>query len=211
MEGGMSFGTMLCRVVFVIFLAFMSVTARAFEAPAGQTVIDADKVLRGHFVEIHQTNGTQPPLQTSGHFVVAPAQGLLWYVEKPFPTLTIITPRGMAQDIGGLALKLPAKNLRHLYDMVGGALAGDWSGLESDFTITSSGTAGHWEMLLMPRQDSQNKLPYAAITISGGNFVENIAITKTDGQQDAFSFTGAALSPAPLTDKESAAFHKIQP
>jgi hypothetical protein len=198
-------------VLFIIFLVSFPFTVSAVEAPSGQTIIGADKVLRGRFVEEHRTNSSQNPLRSTGHFVVAPAHGLLWSIEKPFPTLTIITPRGLVQDIGGLAVKLPAKNLRHLYDMVGGALAGDWSGLEADFTITRAGSADHWQMLLTPRQNGKQNLPYATITIGGGPFVENIVMTKTDGRYDAFSFGDAVLSDAQLSTQESAAFHEAQP
>jgi hypothetical protein len=195
---------------FLLTILFLAIpfAAGAVEAPSGQTIIDGNKVLRGRFVEAHQMNPSQPPMQTMGHFIAAPAYGLIWGIEKPFPTSTIITQHGLVQDIGGMVMKLPTKNLRHLYDMVGGALAGDWRGLETDFDITPSGNAGHWQMLLTPRHDGKAKLPYAAITVSGSRFVENIVLTKADGSNDIFSFSDEVLSAAPPAAHEIAAFNE---
>ncbi len=200
------------RFILLIFaLATVPFMAWAVEAPAGQVRIDATKVLRGHFVEEHSMKGSRGPMRSSGHFVVAPAHGLIWGIEKPFPTSTIITPNGAAQDIGGMAVKLPAKNIAHLYDIVGGALAGDWRGLEEDFVLTRSGDAQHWQILLTPRQGNASRLPYATITVDGSRFVENIVMTKVDESYDSLSFSDEILSPTPLTSAENAVFNKVMP
>lgn len=189
----------------------MSSGVSALEAPPGQIHLDDHKILRGRFVQEHQMSGVDTPVQTSGRFVVAPAYGLIWDMEQPFPTSTIITPKGATQSIAGITMKLPAKNLRHLYDMVGRALAGDWNGLENDFVIVRSSKAHHWQMLLTPVQGDKPKLAYNVITVSGNRFVENIVMTKADGSYDSFDFTDESLSSEPMPDKEAAAFHQILP
>ncbi len=193
-------------VLIMLILLAPSFAAHAIEAPAGQIIIDNTKVLRGSFVEEHQMNSTQNPVLSSGHFVVAPGHGLIWAIDKPFPTATIVTPNGAIQDFGGVTIKLPVKNLRHLYTMIGGALAGDWNGLDIDFIITRSGDNKNWQMLMTPRPGDKPKLPYATITVSGSHFVQNIVMTKTDGSSDTLSFADAVLSSTPLNDKESALF-----
>lgn len=193
-------------LAFLLLFTLFVPTAYAITAPAGQVLIDHGKVLRGQFVEEHHMGGKEP-LRSTGHFTVAPGHGLIWGIEKPFPTSTIITPQGMAQNIGGMIMKLPVRNLEHLYDIVGGALAGDWNGLEKDFDITQSSTAGHWNMLLTPRQGMS--LPYSTITVTGGKFVETIIMTKANGNSDSFSFRDAVLSAAPLNAQESAVFGKM--
>lgn len=197
------------KFLFPLFLFFVLLPpmAGAVNAPAGQALIDASHVLRGRFLEEHQM-GMNNPIQSAGHFTVAPGHGLIWGIEKPFPTSTIITRQAVVQDLGGLTMKLPAKNLRHLYDMVGGALAGDWSALANDFDITPGSAGGRWTMLLTPRQNGT--LPYSTITVSGGQFVENIIMAKANGNSDSFSFSDAILSPAQLSAQESAAFNKVR-
>jgi hypothetical protein len=199
------------RILPILFLSLLlPTTAQAVEAPAGQTRLDSQHVLRGSFVEDRDMPGLKGPLHSTGHFVVAPGHGLIWGMEKPFPTSTIITPTGIAQDVGGMAIKLPAKNLRHLYNMVGGALAGDWSDLESDFEITRSAANGHWQMLLVPRPDSKVVRSYESITVTGNRFVESIAMAKPDGTSDIFTFSDAVLSPAPLAAPELASFNEVR-
>jgi len=213
-DGGQAFKVAFMRVFILIFaVALFPLPAHAVEAPAGQIRIDAGQVLRGNFVEQHQVPGIDGPMQSTGHFVIAPDHGLIWSVEKPFPTSTIVTPSGSAQDIGGIAVKLPIKNLRHIYEMVGGALAGDWDKLESDFTLTRGGDRDHWQMILTPRSPEDGgkpKLPYTSITVSGGKFVENIAMMKGDGSYDTLNFTGEILSPAPLTHQEITVFNEVK-
>ena len=197
--------------LLILALIVFPLTAKAVEAPAGQVRIDAGKVLRGHFVEDHQSAGTENPMHSSGHFIVAPANGLIWGIEKPFPTSTIISPNGAVQAVGGLVMRLPMKNIQHLYDTVGAALAGDWNGLNADFALTPGGDSHHWQMLLTPRPNGKAKLSYSTITVSGGRFVENIVMTKVDGSYDELNFTDEVLSPAPLSEKETASFNAIVP
>jgi hypothetical protein len=199
--------------LMVFFIAICSLAcaeqAWAIETPTGQVHIDTNQILRGSFIEEHQIKGVNGPLRSVGHFVVAPAYGLIWGTEKPLPTSTIITSNGAAQDIGGIAIKLPSKNIHHLYDIIGRALAGDWSGLETDFILTQSGDLNRWQILLMPRSSDKPKISYATISVSGSRFVENIVMTKVDGSYDTFSFADVVLSSLPLTPSESAVFNEV--
>jgi hypothetical protein len=154
--------------------------------------------------------GGQPPVATSGHFVLAPASGLIWGIEKPFPTATVITPAGMAQELGGIAaIKMPASKMpymRHVYDMVGHALAGDWNDIAADFNMARSGSPAHWQVVLTPRAGTDNGLHYTSIAVTGAQFVESIVMTQTNGGVDTIAFGAESLSPAPPSPQESVAF-----
>lgn len=194
----------------VTLLAFVLIPSLAWavEKPQNQLSIDKNKVLRGRFVQDLQMSLSQDPVSSSGNFVVAPAYGLIWNIEGPLPTSTVVTQNGATQNVGNIAMKLPIKNLRHLYDVVRMALAGNWNGLEKDFVITRSSSSGRWNMLLTPRDSNNVKLPYNAISISGNKFVENIVMTKADGRYDSLSFADEDLSTSRPTDKEIAMFSK---
>lgn len=194
--------------LMLIALLLMPMTAKAIDAPAGQAILDAGNVLRGHFVETHQMAATAGPMHTNGRFVAVPSRGLIWTIDKPFPTSTVVTPQSVVQLLGGMAVKLPARNLAHIYRMVSGALAGNWSELEQDFVITPSVKGDHWTMLLTPRTDAPAKLPYATITVDGGHYVENIIMAKADSSYDAFSFSDVVLSSAPPAAQEVALFNQ---
>jgi hypothetical protein len=199
---------MIRCLILILLLLTLPVRAFAIEAPDGQVFLDDNTVLRGRFTEERHMKGLDA-LQSSGHFIVAPAHGLIWNTDKPLPTSTIVTPNGLAQDIGGIILKLPAKHLHHLYEMVDAALAGDWSRLEADFIITPSRNGEHWQMVLTARDNSKSKLPYDSITVSGTQFVESIAMIKDSESYDRLSFSDAILTRVPLTANESAVFKEV--
>lgn len=196
------------------FLAIMVLASPAWavEAPSMQARLGPHDVLRGNFTEEHQANESQPPIRTAGHFVATPAQGLIWGIEKPLPTSTIITEKGVAQDFNGLTVQLPArKNLGRLYDMVSAALSGNWQKLEADFSIRVDDKNGRWNMTLTPRPGTKPQKTYSAITVSGSRYVENIVMAKLSGGVDSFSFENTSLSATPLTPQETALFSKIKP
>jgi hypothetical protein len=196
-------------LLLILCLSAFSMAARAAEAPVEQIHIDENHILRGRFTEERPMKGAAQPVTMTGYFVAARGHGLIWGMEKPFPTSTIITPNGMAQDIGGLAVKLPAKNLQHLYTMISGAMAGDWKEVDNDFVVTASDDGKQWHRLLVPRPESIFQKSYSAITVSGGKFVENIVMTKLDGGSESLAFTDNVLSPGPLTPNETRVFSEV--
>ena len=194
----------------IVLLATSSGATWAVEESSNSPSLNTQNVLRGQFVEEHLAAGGTAPLQSSGHFVAAPSLGLIWSLEKPFPTSTIITPHGAVQDVGGFAMPLSIKNLAHLYAIVRGALEGRWDVLNADFAITRTGDR-HWQRILTPRHNGTSALATTTIAVSGGRFIENIVMTKADGNCDSFHFSNESLSPAPPTAQEIAAFRKVAP
>jgi hypothetical protein len=204
---------LMTKIYLALFALMLSVplSVGAADAPLAPLQVDASHVLRGTFVEEHQVKGLNQPMRTSGHFTLAPAFGLLWNIEKPMATTTIVTHDTSVQDIGGLAIKLPIKNLQHLYDTITQALTGNWSTLENDFSIQQMGDSHHWQMLLTALPSDKSKTPYKTITISGGRFIESIAMTSKNDSYETLSFTEESLAQLPLNAIELAAFHEAYP
>ena len=171
-------------------------------------------VLRGGFVQERHLKGFNAPLRSDGHFVLVPGRGLIWRVEKPFAITTIITAAGLVQQVGGSeTLRLAAARLpflSHLYEMLGGALAGDWHALETDFIVERSGDAAHWQVRLTPRKtDDTLVMPFAGIVAMGARFVETVEMTKPDGDADVLSFVDQVLDGAPLSAEEATALDSL--
>ncbi|HEV2676107.1 MAG TPA: outer membrane lipoprotein carrier protein LolA [Aliidongia sp.] len=182
-------------------------TARAAGPDQG---LAAGSVLRGGFVQERHLKGFNAPLRSDGHFVLVPGRGLIWHVEKPFAITTVITAAGLVQQVGGNeTLRLAAARLpflSHLYDMLGGALGGDWHALETDFIVERSGDAARWQARLTPRKaDDTLAMPFAKIAATGGRFVETVEMTKPDGDADTLSFVDQVLNGTPLTAEEATA------
>jgi len=168
------------------------------------------QVLRGHFVQERHLQGFNAPLKSEGSFVLAPGQGLIWKAEKPFAVTTIISPAGLVQEVGGnqtmhlASSRLPF--LSRLYDMLGGALGGDWRALEKDFQVAKSGDAKSWQVVLTPKAGSDPvAMPFRSIATKGSRFVDGVRIAKAEGDYDNLSFLDQTLSDAPLSPEESSA------
>jgi hypothetical protein len=197
------------RLAFLLLILIMPTIAIA-AGPGPTQGLAADEVLRGRFVQERQLSGFSKPLRTEGHFVLAPSRGLIWQAEKPFAVTTVITPAGLAQAVNGnQTLRLETSKLpflARLYDMLGGALAGDWSKLETDFTVTRSGDERSWRVMMLPRRPDNVAMPFRSIDVTGGRFVDAIVLTKPDGDIDTLTFLDQDVSNAPLSPAEAATF-----
>ena len=132
------------------------------------------EVLRGRFTQERRMQGFDRPLVSSGDFVLAPGRGLIWRTERPFAIVTAITAAGLVQEAGGTetarlaAARLPF--LARLYDLLGGALLGDWRALGGPFEMTQRGDAAHWEITFAPRPGADPlAMPFRSITLTGGH------------------------------------------
>ena len=84
---------------------------------------------------------------------------------------------------------------------VAGALAGDWRALEGGFAVTRTGD----RVALAPRKaDDATAAQIAGITVRLGRFVEQVEITKPNGDMDRLTFTDQVLNAAPLDAAETA-------
>ena len=181
-----------------------------------QPIVGTHEILRGYFLEKKNLKGFKGPMSSEGHFVVAPQHGLIWGLEKPFPTTTVITPAGLAQSISGInVMHLPSQKIPfmlHLYDILGGALTGNWAALETDFSVTRRGdNAQGWQVTLVPHQADNPAMPFSSIRISGHRFVENVAMLKPNGDSDTLTFLNESVSSAPPTASEKRAFNSVHP
>lgn len=182
----------------------------AAQAAGPEGSLKDGQVLRGHFVQERHLQGFNAPLKSEGSFVLAPGQGLIWKAEKPFAVTTIISPAGLVQEVGGnqtmhlASSRLPF--LSRLYDMLGGALGGDWRALEKDFQVAKSGDAKSWQVVLTPKAGSDPvSMPFRSIATKGSRFVDGVRIAKAEGDYDDLSFLDQALSDGPLSPEESTA------
>ncbi|MBK8158050.1 MAG: outer membrane lipoprotein carrier protein LolA [Rhodospirillaceae bacterium] len=167
----------------------------------------ADELLRGRFVQERILVGFDAPLRSEGSFVLAPGVGLIWRAEKPFAVTTLMTADGLAQQSdGATTLNLPTSRapfMSSLYDMLSGAFAGDWRGLERDFSVARSEASGKWTLQLIPRNGaSSNALPIVQINIAGGDFVDRVEIVKPGGDRDTLTFLDQQRVSGPLSADE---------
>jgi hypothetical protein len=148
------------------------------------------------------------PLHSEGRFLLAPDQGLIWRGETPFATVTVITPAGIVQSVNGAEVqRLPAARLpfvARFYQMLSGALGGDWSAMERDFHIDRQGDAQGWKIVLTPRQPEDPVAgQLASITVSGSRLADSVEIRRPNGDWETLAFHDQKLSDQPLSPEDA--------
>jgi len=202
----------MTRFCVLLLILLIGSSAASADGPAHLT---EGQVLRGQFVQERHLQGLENPLRSEGRFLLAPGHGLIWQTEKPFAITTVITAAGLAQEVNGnQTLRLEASKLpflNQLYDMLSGALTGDWAKLEAGFTVTRSGDEQHWMVALKPRKADDPGMPFKAIDVTGSQLIDEILLTRPNGDFDKLSFHDQAISDQPLTAAEMAAFAATGP
>lgn len=164
--------------------------------------------LRGRFTQSRNLKGIAAPLKSSGSFVLLPGKGLIWRVENPIQTTTVITPAGIRQIINGNevqrieAAKVPF--IAHFYDMMNGALMGDWTAMRHDFAVSIMGDRRAWRTVLMPlRPNDPIAGMIASIVISGGQMVDSVDINRANGDSEQIRFLDQVVSSAALSTEDA--------
>jgi hypothetical protein len=193
-------------IVLALFGCFVAAAASDMAAVR----LRPGEVLRGRFVQVRTMEGFARPLRSEGRFTVAPQYGLIWSVEKPFATATVITAKGLVQTTGGTetfnlaAGKAPF--VARLYGMIGGMLTGDMSALAKTFAVERSGGDGAWRVRMVPLKRGDPAMPFSEIRAKGGRFVEEVRMIRPGGDADALAFDDCVRASGPLTPAERAAF-----
>ncbi|MBI3503632.1 MAG: hypothetical protein HY059_02225 [Proteobacteria bacterium] len=201
------------RSILSLVLFALPLSRAAAQGPS-RTLADG-QILRGRFRQERRLAGFNAPLRSEGRFVLVAGQGLIWNPERPFAMTTIITPAGLVQEMGGTEVaRLPAARLpflARLYDMLGGAMAGDWRALEREFAVRRAGTDDSWSMSLTPLKADDPAMPFRHIAVEGSRFVDKVTMAKPDGDSDALEFFEQVLSAEPATPAEAAALSMLKP
>jgi hypothetical protein len=165
------------------------------------------QILRGRFEQQRFLQGFQAPLKSSGTFVLSPGLGLIWRTEAPFALTTVMSPAGLVQEVGGReTMRMPSSRmpfLSKLYDMLGGALTGDWEGLSSAFNIARKAEGKSWRLKLEPKRADDPGMPIRAIDLHGSRFLEDVQVVKLNGDRDRIVFLNQKLESAPPTQEEA--------
>ena len=201
---------MIRLLILLLSFAFAASTMAppALAAPAGEVVpLEKGQVLRGRFEQLRFLQGFQAPLKSSGTFVLAPGVGLIWKTEAPFALITVMSPAGLIQEVGGReTMRMPSARMpfmSKLYAMLGGALTGNWEGLSSAFNITRKADGKGWRLTLEPISADDPGMPIRAINLHGSRFLEDVDVIKPNGDRDSLVFRNQKLESASPTPEES--------
>ena len=194
--------------VFIAAVVIALLSSVSFAQLAMGPTLASGQTLHGRFVQARNLKGISSTLKSEGTFVMAPGKGLIWRIEDPIQTVTIITPDGIRQIINGSevqridAAKVPF--ISHFYDMLDGALMGDWTAMRHDFAVQTKGDRAAWRTILTPvRPNDPIAGMLASIVISGGKMVDGVEISRANGDSERIAFLDQTVSGVALSGDDA--------
>jgi hypothetical protein len=122
----------------------------------------------------------------------------------------VFTPAGLLQEVDGTeanrisTVRLPF--IGRFYDMLRGALSGDWTSMQRAFIVTRSGDPQAWTIELRPLHSDAAVVPIEAMTISGGSFVDSVEIHKLGGDWERLTFLDQVVTAGELSEEDRRLF-----
>jgi outer membrane lipoprotein-sorting protein len=177
------------KAAFLLFAA----TLAAQPVPEALTAkLKATAVLHADFTQTRRIAALSRPLKSTGTFVVARGQGVLWRMAKPLPLTIVAGPKGILEvDPQGRKKVTNAQDSPMAGRMAGimkSLLEGDLNALGGLFTPKAEMAAdGAWTLELAPRP--QTAAFIKSVRIQGAAFVERILITEASGDSTELVFS----------------------
>ena len=188
--------------------------AQAAPPDKGFAPLKEGQILRGRFEQFRTLKGFGAPLKSTGSFTLAVERGLIWRTESPFAVMTIMTGNGLVQrSEGGGTTRLPAARvpfMTQLYNMLGGALGGDWGAMATTFAMTRKDSKNSWQLTLTPLQQDSSGVPLQSIVVNGRQNVDDVVMAKPNGDQDRIVFAQQRITSEDLTGEEVALLDAIE-
>lgn len=182
--------------------------AQAAPPDKGFAPLKKGQVLRGRFEQFRTLKGFGAPLKSTGSFTLAVERGLIWRTETPFAMMTVMTRNGLIQrSEGGGVTRLPAARvpfMTQLYNMLGGALGGDWGAIATTFAMTRKDSKNGWQLTFTPLQQESTGALLQSIVVTGRQNVDDVVMAKPNGDQDRIVFAQQRITPEDLTGEEVA-------
>ena len=143
-------------------------------------------VLRGNFMQSRQITGFKRPVESSGDFVVARDQGLLWHTVKPFESLLSVSRARLrvSNGNGETETTIDAQRepmLRTLNEILQSVVIADARALQLrfDLDVTLVGTTG-WKLKLTPK-DAALRTRFPQILLAGDAHVQSVRLPEASG------------------------------
>ena len=200
--------TMRAAVIFV--LAAMLVLPSTIHADLAAVCpsLAPGQTLYGRFIQERYLKGFTSPLKTEGDFVVAPELGIIWRSERPVRSVTVITAAGMRRIVDGsevqrfASAKAPA--FAHMYEVLDRVILGDWSAIQQDFAVESTGDRLAWRVILIPlRSRGLLAARLKSAILAGNGRIDSVDINRANGDSEHVAFLNQVVLSSALTDSDA--------
>ncbi len=167
----------------------LAAAAHAFDSRELTAQLQAPKTVQGRFTQQKHLRTLAKPVTTSGRFALRPGHGLFWHLQKPFELRLRVRRDGISrQDASGAWKSNGSQSTQAAQvKLFMAVLGGDTAELQRHFTLKLSGSAGSWQLLLLPKTVVMKQV-FENITISGDKLVRRIELKEKQGDRTVMQF-----------------------
>ena len=167
----------------------LAAAAHAFDSRELTVQLQAPKTVQGRFTQQKYLRTLDKPVTTSGRFALRPGHGLFWHLQKPFELRLRVRRDGISrQDASGAWKSNGSQSTQAAQvKLFMAVLGGDTAELQRHFTLKLSGSAGNWQLLLLPKTVVMKQV-FENITISGDKLVRRIELKEKQGDRTVMQF-----------------------
>ncbi len=187
---------MLKKCVLAASGLLMSGAIWAFGLNDLQSQLQKPQNIQGDFNQQRYLKSMNKPIASQGQFVLVPKSGLLWQMKKPFVDTMRVRKSGIEQlNAQGqwMASKQSASAQKNQVKLFLDLLAGQTSGLESQFNLRLTGAANKWQMQLQPKTALMKQI-FTKIDIQGDSVVKKITLYETQGDRTEITFSNMKVN-----------------
>jgi outer membrane lipoprotein-sorting protein len=164
--------------------------------------------IRGNFEQEKTLSRLNRSLKSSGNFIIAAEQGMVWDTVNPFPSTLVLGRDFLIQSRpGGQRNVLSAKGnetFLRLADVISTIFLGNAKGLVNNFKVYYLDNASSWELGLTPLDRAINSFAQKII-MKGSEVIRSIEITEQNGDSIKYIMSNHSF-PAELSNSEKALF-----
>lgn len=186
-----------------IYIAFIALFFSTASLASYATVLDDVKARisiqgqqRGNFSQEKAIAKLSKPLVATGHFIYLPERGLLWSIETPYASNTLITQSLMVQSVKGKVILRTDATSQPGYLAVSrifmALISTDIKALEKDFRIAGKIDGSSWQLILTPKSGLFANFA-KTITIRGEKYLQQISIAEKNGDSTNYRFSDIQL------------------
>lgn len=167
----------------------LAAAAHAFDSRELTAQLQAPKTVQGRFTQQKHLRTLTKPVTTSGRFALRPGHGLFWHLQKPFELRLRVRRDGISrQDASGAWKSNGSQSTQAAQvKLFMAVLGGDTAELQRHFILKLSGSAGNWQLLLLPKTVVMKQV-FENITISGDKLVRRIELKEKQGDRTVMQF-----------------------
>jgi len=165
-------------------------------------------ITKGNFEQEKYLNRFDRSLMSSGNFIIAAEQGMVWETLKPFPSTMILGKNFIMQSRpDGRKSVLSAQGnetFAQMADVISFVFSGQSQGLLENFEVFFLGSFSNWNMGLLPRNSVFASF-VMKITMSGDSAIRYIRLFEQSGDVITYTLSNHSY-PAGLNAHEEAFF-----